>query len=129
MKAVKTVIAAIVLLAVTTLAYSQNYNYKLDGPFTVTKSIRVNGVCAMCKQRIENALKVEGITSARWDEGAKTLQVQYNKLKINPDKIQQLVAAAGHDTEKYSAPVAVYEKLPDCCKYVRGSNNIAKLNI
>jgi len=119
MKAIKMLVAAIVLLATTSVARAQNYNYKLDGPFQVTKTIKVNGVCDMCKQRIEGALKVSGITSAYWDQSSQTLRVQYNKLKITPEKIQQLVAAVGHDTEKFKAPSYVYEKLPECCRYVR----------
>lgn len=119
MKAIKMLIAATVLLAITSIGRAQNYNYKLDGPFQVTKTIKVNGVCDMCKQRIESALKVPGITSAYWDQNSQTVRVQYNKLKITSEKLQQLVAAAGHDTEKFKAPSYVYEKLPECCRYLR----------
>ena len=74
----------------------------------------------MCKHRIENALKnTPGISSASWNADSRTLLVQYSRTKINSDKIQQLVAAVGHDTEKVRASEVVYNALPDCCHYPR----------
>ena len=120
MKTIKRLFVIAIALTVTTFAKAQNYNYKLDGPNTATKTFKVSGVCVMCEHRIENSLKKSaGIWSANWDENSETLQVKYNKTKINPDKIQQLVAAVGHDTEKFKAQDDVYAKLPDCCHYSR----------
>ena len=123
MKTIKALfVIAFVVTTITSAANAQNYNYKLDGPFAITKTFKVNGVCDMCKHRIETAIKnMPGVWLANWDVDAKTLLVKYSGSKINPDKIQQLIAAAGHETEKFSAPDKVYAKLPDCCHYQRKS--------
>src|SRR6266550_462983 len=114
MKTIKALFVIAFALAITSAAKAQNY--KLDGPFLATAAIKVNGVCDMCKHRIENALKnTAGISSASWNIDSKILLVQYSRTKINPDKIQQLVAAVGHDTEKVRAGGVVYTALPECC--------------
>ena len=120
MKTITALFMIAFVLAITSTAKAQNY--KLDGPFLATKTIKVNGVCDMCKHRIESALKnTPGISSASWNMDSKTLLVQYSRTRINADRIQQLVAAAGHDTEKVKANDVVYNALPDCCRYPRKS--------
>jgi periplasmic mercuric ion binding protein len=84
---------------------------------TVTAKIKVFGNCGMCKQRIETALDVNGIKSASWDSKTKMLDVVYNKSKISEQKIHEIVASVGHDTEKAKAKVEVYSELPFCCLY------------
>lgn len=122
MKAIKRLFVIAIALTFTVFAKAQAYNYKLDGPVTVIKTFKVNGVCGMCKHRIENSVKkLNGIWSADWSEDSKTLQVKYNRVKVNPEKIQQQVASAGHDTEKFRAADNVYAALPDCCHYQRKS--------
>jgi mercuric ion binding protein len=79
--------------------------------------IKVYGECGSCKKRIENAAKVNGVLSAEWNENTQLLKVHYNNKVINPDMIQQLEAAVGHDTEKYKANTNLYDQLPDCCHY------------
>ena len=118
MKAFKAFFVIAFALTITSVAKAQNY--KLDGPFLATKTIKVNGVCEMCKHRIEGALKKSpSVSSANWDENTRTVQVQYYRAQINSDKIQQLIAAVGHDTEKFKAPDDIYGKLPECCHYLR----------
>ncbi|HEY2721592.1 MAG TPA: heavy metal-associated domain-containing protein [Chitinophagaceae bacterium] len=120
MKTTKRLFVVAIALAITSFAEAQNYNYKLDGPNTASSTFKVNGVCEMRKHRIENALKKkQGIWSADWNEDSKTILVKYDRTKINPDKIQQLVAAVGHDTEKIEAPDNIYASLPECCHYTR----------
>lgn len=84
-----------------------------------TDTIKVNGECGMCKNRIQKALKLEGIASANWNTETKLLTVTYISAIITNEAIQKKVAAVGHDTEKYQAEDAVYNKLPGCCKYER----------
>lgn len=84
-----------------------------------TSSIKVYGECGSCKNRIENALKVEGVKSAKWNAEDQFLTVQYNLKNITLDKIRSLVAGVGHDTDKLKADDTVYQKLPDCCRYPR----------
>lgn len=57
MKAIKAVYVIAFALITASVANAQNYNYKLDGPFTATRTFKVNGVCEMCKHRIESAIK------------------------------------------------------------------------
>jgi mercuric ion binding protein len=118
MKTIKVLFVIVFAVSITAVAKAQNY--KLDGPFLATKTIKANGSCEMCKHRIENALKKSSaIKTAVWNENSKTVQVQYFKSKINPSEIEQLIAAVGHDTEKFKAIDDVYGKLPDCCHYQR----------
>jgi len=122
MKTIKRLFVIAIALTFTVFAKAQAYNYKLDGPVTAIKTFKVNGVCDMCKHRIENAVKkLPGIWSADWDVDSKTLMVKYNRSKINPNKIQQQIADAGHDTEKFKTADNVYAELPDCCHYQRKS--------
>jgi periplasmic mercuric ion binding protein len=85
-----------------------------------TISFKVNGVCGMCKERIEEALYITGIKSATWNKKTQMLTVSYKSQKITEAKIHQLVAEVGHDTDKVKAKDEVYKKLPDCCLYRDG---------
>jgi copper chaperone CopZ len=84
-----------------------------------TENIRVAGNCGMCKARIEKAAKDAGAESADWSTETKILTVKFNSLSADAAKIQQAIAAAGHDTRDYRAKDEVYNKLPGCCKYER----------
>ncbi|MBN8833681.1 MAG: hypothetical protein ABS68_09165 [Niastella sp. SCN 39-18] len=84
-----------------------------------TDTIKVYGECGMCKSRIQNVLKLDGITAAVWDMETKLLTVTYNPKTISNDDIHKKVAAVGHDTDKYQADDKVYDKLPGCCQYER----------
>lgn len=82
-----------------------------------TDSIWVNGVCNMCKNRIENAALIKGVKKAKWNKYAHILVVIYDANVTNTDAISKAVAEAGHDTKKYKAKDEVYHKLPKCCAY------------
>ncbi|MHB1278579.1 MAG: heavy-metal-associated domain-containing protein [Bacteroidia bacterium] len=84
-----------------------------------TLRFEVKGNCEMCKERIESSLDVKGVKSAVWDVDTKIIVVVYDKTKITEEKIHSRIAAAGHDTDKQTAPDKVYNKLPGCCKYDR----------
>jgi len=121
MKTFKALLVIAFAVTITSVASAQSYNYKLDGPFTATKTFTVNGACEMCKHRIESTInKMPGVWSSNWDITSKTLLVKYDRVKVDPDTIKQLLAAAGHDTEKTKASDEAYAKLPDCCHYQRG---------
>lgn len=85
----------------------------------VKDSVAVNGNCAMCKKNIEAAVDLKGVKWAEWNVEKHMLYVEYLPSKISMDKIQQEIANAGYDTEKYKAPDAAYKKLHACCKYDR----------
>ncbi|MES2653929.1 MAG: heavy-metal-associated domain-containing protein [Bacteroidota bacterium] len=86
-----------------------------------TDSVNVSGNCGMCKKRIEAAVKVDGVTAAEWSAKTKMLTLSYDSGKIKLDDVQRKIADVGHDTQKFKATEAVYDKLPGCCKYDRTS--------
>jgi copper chaperone CopZ len=86
---------------------------------TETVEFTVLGNCGMCKSRIEKALKVEGVESAKWDAKKNIATVVYQPAKIKEEKLHNLVASAGHDTELVLAKNETYDKLHGCCKYER----------
>ncbi|MDA0986208.1 MAG: cation transporter [Bacteroidetes bacterium] len=81
------------------------------------KEIKVSGNCGMCKKKIEKSLKINEVYNAKWDQKKKVLTVAFNEKAITLDSIQQRVAAAGYDTEKFKATDENYASLPECCLY------------
>ena len=95
---------------ITSLGYTQNNNLK-----TI---FEVDGVCGMCKKRIEKAsLKTKGVKSALWNLETHQLQVIYNERKVDLEILKSNIAAAGHDTKTIKASSESYGKLFKCCKY------------
>ena len=88
-------------------------------PASKTESIKVGGACDMCKARIEKAARIEGVTKTEWNKETKILSLTYNPSVAASDDIQKMIAAAGHDTQKFRADDKVYDKLPACCHYER----------
>ncbi len=84
-----------------------------------TLAFKVYGNCEMCKERIEEALDLRGITSANWNVESKMIAVVYDKSKITEEKIHTLIAASGYDTDKKKAADTDYKDLPGCCQYER----------
>lgn len=81
-------------------------------------TMTVPGLCGMCKERIEKTAKsITGIFSAVWDINTKLLNLHYDPDKTSPDEVAKALAKVGHDTGKYKADDAVYQALPECCKY------------
>lgn len=97
------------LLLLSSIAYSQNTD--------TTVSFKVFGVCVQCKQRIQKALKINGVKTASWDVATKMLTVRYLPAMITLDNLHETVAAVGHDTELKKAKDEVYKALPECCHY------------
>ena len=80
--------------------------------------IAVDGVCGMCKVRIEKAaIKTKGVKSAVWNQDTKELRVIYNDQKATLASINASVAAVGHDTEQIKATDKAYASVHPCCKY------------
>ena len=128
MKSLKILFAlvAVVFLASCTANKSTTGLHNMPGkenirtPEMMTESFAVSGNCDMCKTRIEKAAKnVNGVTEAKWSVDNKSLTVMYFPQKTDNAAIQQAVAAVGHDTEKFKATKASYDKLPGCCRYDR----------
>ena len=83
-----------------------------------TETLKVEGLCGMCKTRIENTAKeVNGVTKAEWNRDTKMLTLEFDSAKVKMETISKAIAKAGHDTEKDKADDGVYDGLPGCCKY------------
>ncbi len=106
----KNLIALLGIILLSLTGFAQNKNAKA--------TIDVDGVCLMCKERIEKAsIKAKGVKSAEWNVNTHQLSLIYNEGKTDLTKIQQSVAASGHDTQDIKAEDAVYESIDPCCKY------------
>lgn len=85
-----------------------------------TEKFKVAGNCGMCETRIEKAAKsVDGVTSAEWDKDTKMIEVSFDDTKADIQKIHEVIAGVGHDTELVKADDETYDNLPACCKYER----------
>ena len=83
-----------------------------------TVQIFVDGVCGMCKDRIENAaLKTVGIRFASWDIPSKTLRVELSPEPFEEAELHRNITAVGHDTDKMTASDEAYGSIHACCKY------------
>jgi len=84
---------------------------------TKTITINVKGNCEECKARIENAADIKGVKLATWDEKTQMATIIYNADKVTALKIEQAIAASGHDAGNTKGNDSKYKKLPSCCKY------------
>ncbi len=81
-------------------------------------TIEVDGVCMMCKDRIEKAsLKTKGVKSAVWNIDSHMLSLIFDERKTDLDIIQENIAAVGHDTKKVIATEEAYNSVHECCRY------------
>jgi mercuric ion binding protein len=105
----KKVIIVLVLL-VTTVTFAQNKNERA--------SLEVDGVCLMCKDRIEKAaIRTKGVKSAIWNVDTHELKLIYDARKTNLDSISKKIVAVGHDTKTLKATEEAYNSVHPCCKY------------
>ena len=80
--------------------------------------IKVDGVCMMCKKRIEKAaLNIKGVKYANWNVKSHELKMIVDERKTNKKAIEEKVASVGHDTETVTAPQEAYDNIHPCCKY------------
>ena len=86
-------------------------------PKVVQATFKVSGNCNLCKGRIEKALAIREVKSAKWDRKSAVVTIAYLIPSISLDSLQHRVAAVGHDTGKFKAPDEVYSGLPSCCRY------------
>ena len=83
---------------------------------TITQKITVKGECDMCKDRIEKALDIPGISFAEWDVESKVLTIRYNDKKITEDQIHQTISNIGYATDKVAANQTAQKSLDKCCQ-------------
>lgn len=82
-----------------------------------TTSFKVDGVCALCKKRIEDAAMGKGVVAAKWDMSSKVLSLTYDPSRTSVKKVAARIINVGHDTEFGKADDAVYKNLHECCLY------------
>ena len=87
-----------------------------------TAEFKVEGVCGMCKDRIENGALIKGVKKAEWDKETEMLTVIYNPDKVELIDIHKAIAELGHSTDKVKAEESAYNKLPACCQYDDGAH-------
>jgi copper chaperone CopZ len=105
----KRIILALTVLA-STLTFAQNKNAKA--------SIEVDGVCGMCKERIEKAaIKTKGVKSATWSIETHELKLIFDERKTDLKSISKNIAAVGHDTKEIKATEEQYLSVHTCCRY------------
>ncbi len=103
-------IITLTFILFTTYAFSQNKNTKT--------TIEVDGVCFMCKHRIEKAaIKTKGVKTAVWNISTHKLELIYNQQKTDLKTIQSNIANSGHDTKLIKAKAENYNAIDPCCKY------------
>ncbi|MFT5513266.1 MAG: mercuric ion binding protein [Bacteroidia bacterium] len=83
---------------------------------SVVKEFKVKGQCGECKERIETALDLPGISFATWDVESKVLTVRYNDKRFSEDQIHTIISDLGYATAKVDANKEAENKLPNCCK-------------
>jgi len=104
----KKIVLVVMLIGLT--SYSQNKNAKAV--------IDVDGVCLMCKARIEKAsIKAKGVKSAIWNVNTHALNLIYDERKTDLMTIKSSIAAVGHDTKDIKATDEAYNSLDPCCFY------------
>lgn len=103
-------IIVIMMMSIGVFAFAQNKNAKA--------SMEVDGVCGMCKERIEKAaIKTKGVKSAVWSVETHELKLIFDERKTNLKTIAQKLADAGHDTKNIKATDEAYNSVHPCCRY------------
>ncbi len=109
---IKLVLIAFVVISIQG-AFAQSKNQKI--------SFKVDGVCNMCKERIEEAaLRTTGVKFADWNKLEKQLSLVYNAKKIDEKAIRTAILKTGHKVGDQPKDSTAYQSLPDCCKYEDG---------
>jgi hypothetical protein len=86
-------------------------------------SFEVDGICGMCKKRIETAaLKTKGVKFALWNVKTHKLNLILDRRKTDVSVVQQNILKVGHDVfdediNKVLASTEAYNSVHPCCKY------------
>jgi mercuric ion binding protein len=103
-------LSLITMLLIGIVTFAQSKNEKA--------SLEVDGVCLMCKSRIEKAcLNTKGVKSAVWDVKTHELKLIFDGRKTNVKTIQSNIVAVGHDTKGLKATDKAYATVHPCCQY------------
>jgi len=125
-------ISILVLFAVTLFACSENKEQAADQKkdngiiethpvhgAVVQATFKVWGNCETCKENIETAARIKGLTFCSWDTGTKVCTVTYDSRETTVDAIQKAIAETGYDNPGYKGNDKAYAELAPCCQYDR----------
>lgn len=82
-----------------------------------TAKFFVDGVCDMCKDRIENAAYQRGVKFVEWDKNKREITVIYKTKRTSVERIKKNILAAGHDAGDQKAKKEDYMSIDECCRY------------
>lgn len=100
----------ITILLIGSILFAQDKNARA--------SLEVDGVCEMCKERIEKAaIKTKGVKSAQWNIETHELKLIYDGRKTSIDTIKSSILAVGHDIANLKASDEAYNSVHPCCRY------------
>lgn len=80
-------------------------------------SLEVDGLCGMCKERIENAAYIKGVKQVNWDKESHQLDLVFRNDKVSKEDIIASINAAGHDVKGAIASDKQYGNIHGCCRY------------
>lgn len=107
-----------IILTLCCLIGAAHFSPVLQAQSTDTLQIWVDGICGMCKDRIEEAAyQTVGLRFANWEVETKTLTITRSPEPFSEEQLHQHIAAAGHDTRRVKASDEAYDALHNCCKY------------
>ena len=115
----KNIIVVICLFVIGFSVQSQEVKKKKNAKI----SFEVDGICGMCKKRIETAaLKSKGVKFAIWSVETHQLNVIMDERKTDIATIKSNILKVGHDIVgledvKQKATLEAYNSVHPCCKY------------
>ncbi|HTL80944.1 MAG TPA: heavy-metal-associated domain-containing protein [Bacteroidia bacterium] len=82
-----------------------------------TVTIKTNGQCGECKERLESNLSVmKGVKSATFDLNTKDVTIVFNPAKTSSAKLRTAISKIGYDADNVKADPKAQSKLPKCCQ-------------
>ena len=102
----------ITLLAVVAFTFNSTAQSKIT-----ETSFEVDGLCGMCKQRIENAAYLPGVKKVNWDKETHQLDLVFRTDKVSKDEIIASINEAGHDVKGSLASDEQYANIHGCCRF------------
>lgn len=95
----------------------------INGKKNAKISFEVDGICPMCKTRIETAaLKTKGVKFASWSVDTHQLYLILDERKTTVTTVQSNILNVGHDivgvdVKTIKATEAAYNSVYPCCRY------------
>lgn len=115
MNTYKNIITILILMVLPVLVNAQKKEKSI-----ATCEFTVQGVCKMCKERIEEAALIKGVKMTEWNNATGVFKAVYREDKVTEKEIHEAIVMAGHATDQMPADPEAYDRLPKCCAYKDG---------